>query len=133
MLILDVELRRLGFRRRSRRYWQCERRYGLPEDAYISIFSTGKDGRLDRVQCADARVLQLDAFHVMFLLDVDNVHFYYHQYADDAWEPGGNTSSAEIARHDVDPIGLREWADAIAAAFVRALDAHLWNRSSGDR
>jgi hypothetical protein len=128
MWIIDAELQRLGFRRRSRRYWQCERRYGLPDDAYISIYSTGKDTHLDRDPMALRSAVDVSAFHVTFLLDVDNVHFYYHEYGDGVWEAGGHTSSAEIARHGVDPVVLRRLADAVAADFVLALDASLLSR-----
>lgn len=129
MWIINAELQRLGFRRRSRRYWQCERRYGLPNDAYLSIYAEGKDSHLDRDSGKSARILEVSAFHVTFLLDVDNVHFYYHEYGDGVWEAGGHTSSAEIARHDVDPRALRRLADAVAAELALALEVNLLPRT----
>jgi hypothetical protein len=129
MWIIDAELQQLGFRRRSRRYWQCEWRYGLPDNAYISIYAGGKDSHLDREPRNQPRIVEVSAFHVTFLLDVDNVHFYYHEYGDGVWEAGGHTSGAEIARHDADPLTLRQLADAIAAEFVMALAANLLPRT----
>ena len=73
-------------------------------------------------------IVEVSAFHVTFLLDVDNVHFYYHEYGDGVWEAGGHTSSAEIARHDADPVVLRQIADVVAADFVLALEANLLPR-----
>lgn len=134
MHILEAELQRLGFRRRSRRYWQCERGYELPVGAYLSIYTDGRDGHLDRERrCRHAglggnRTTQISAFHVTFLLDADNVHFYYHDYGDQTWEPGGHTSRAEIEQHGVDALNLRERADAIAARFAVALHSVLLPR-----
>ena len=39
MWLWHDDLQRLGFRRRSERYWRCDRHYGLGEDAYLSVFS----------------------------------------------------------------------------------------------
>ena len=39
MWLWDIELRALGFRRKSERYWQCLRRFELPDAAYLSLFS----------------------------------------------------------------------------------------------
>jgi hypothetical protein len=125
------ELHRLGFRRRSERYWQCERGYGLPAEAYVSIFAhalvRGGSGRATAPVRAD-----VGAFHVTFCLGVDRIHFYYHEADADAWEPGGHTSGPEIRRYGVEPSELRERADAVAKALAEAL-GHLFRaRNSSD-
>src|SRR5262245_42315465 len=43
MWLWECELRRLGLRRQSPRYWQCERRYGMPGNAYLSVFSRAQE------------------------------------------------------------------------------------------
>lgn len=128
MWIWEGELERHGFRRRSRRYWQCERGFRLPAGAYISVYVTDKDTAPGRRRRGGHRVVEAAAFHVTFLLDVDNVHFYYHEQAEGVWEPGGHTSAAEIARHGFETSRLREIADTSAREFARALNVHLLPR-----
>ena len=104
MWLWESDLQRSGFRRCSACYFQCERRFGLPEDAYVSIFVNDKESFSGRVRRSGLRLVELCAFHVTFKLDVDNIHFYYHEQADNVWVPGGHTSYREIERHGVDPI-----------------------------
>jgi hypothetical protein len=123
MWLWACELRRLGFRRLSERYWQCERRYGLPDGAYLSAFAHARE----REPSGRERV-DVCAFHVTFCLGVDRVHFYYHEATDAAWEPGGHTSAAEIRRYAVEPAEPRRTADAVAARLVSALGSELLPR-----
>jgi hypothetical protein len=122
MWIWECDLHRIGFRRRGDRYWQCERRFGLPPGAYFSLFPH------DEHLTGARRSLEIWAFHVTFCLDVDNVHFYYHEHLDSSWEPGGHTSSVEILRHGADPRQLRDQADESAAALATALGGVLLPR-----
>jgi hypothetical protein len=122
------ELHRLGFRRRSERYWQCERRYGLPGSAYLSVFSHAQEVERTGLHGGRERV-DVSAFHVTFCLGLDRVHFYYHEAAEAVWEAGGHTSIPEIRRYAVDPTELRARADQIAARMVTALGAELLPRS----
>jgi hypothetical protein len=118
------QLRQLGMRRLSARYWQCERRYSLPQSAYLSIFG-------DHCGVADDRHERVDfaAFHVTFLLGVDRIHFYYHEFDENRWEPGGHTSAAEIRRYSREPTELRAIADRTAGQFAAALGMELMPRS----
>jgi hypothetical protein len=124
MWLWECELRRLGLRRLSARYWQCERRYGLPEDAYLSVFSHAEER-----QGGEGRErLDVCAFHVTFCLGVDRAHFYFHEAAEEVWEPGGHTSGTEIRRYRRDPAELRAVADRVAAEFLAALGLNLTPR-----
>ncbi len=96
MWLWAVELHELGFRRRSDRYWQCERRFGLPEQAHLSIFAS--EQRIPAGKGRKRCLVELAAFHVTFEIDRDNVHFYYHERLDNEWEAGGHTSAGEMAR-----------------------------------
>src|SRR5437870_784608 len=98
MWLWECELRQLGFRRRSDGYWRCERRYGLPAEAYLSLFAGGEHDLFPEDVRARRRIVEVSAFHVTILLGVDRIHFYYHEVSETAWEPGGHTSSVEIAR-----------------------------------
>jgi hypothetical protein len=120
MWLWDWELHQVGFRCRSEGYWQCEVGHGLPDDCYLSLF-VHHSGRARNGRGPGRRPLEVSAFHVTFLLGVDRIHFYYHEVAENAWEPGGHTSSGEILRHGVEPHALRDEADVIAARLVAAL------------
>jgi hypothetical protein len=127
MWLWDLQLHELGFRRRSERYWQCERRYGLPESGHLSVFSWSEQslplrGRRSRF------LVELTEFHVTFLTAVDNLHFYYHERQPNEWEPGGHTSVREILRLRCDPRELRADADAVAGALAEALAGSLLPR-----
>jgi hypothetical protein len=63
----------------------------------------------------------LSAFHVTLPREVERIHFYYHEYLENEWEPAGHTSRPEILRLGCDPLALREAADEVAAALVAAL------------
>src|SRR5690242_19961606 len=64
----DCELRQWGLRRQSQRYWKCERRFGLPPNAHLSVVCDARDGERTHV----------GAFHVTFHIGLDHLHFYYH-------------------------------------------------------
>lgn len=83
MWLWSCELRQIGFRRRSRRYWQCERRFGLTGNSYISIFIHTVHSQNDR-EC-----LEISAFHVTFQVGIERVHFYYHEMANTHGSPAG--------------------------------------------
>src|SRR5262249_25614118 len=90
-----IELHELGFRRKSDRYWQCARRYGLPAEAHLSVYAWA-----EHAVAADAarRLVEVSTFHVTFEIGRENIHFYYHERSDNEWEPAGHTSATEIAR-----------------------------------
>jgi hypothetical protein len=124
MQLWEWQLHQLGMRRLSTRYWQCDRRYSLPDSAYLSIFG-------DRCDVVDDRRERVDfaAFHVTFCLGVDRIHFYFHEFDESRWEPGGYTSAAEIRRYAREPAELRVIADRTAGEFLAALGMVLMPRS----
>jgi hypothetical protein len=128
MWLSECELRAIGFRRRSTHYWQCERRFGLPSDGYLSVFADGECAIADSIGDTQPSHIEVSAFHVTFVLGVDNIHFYYHEHAENVWEPGGHTSRFEIERHGVEPRILRADADTIAELVVAALHGTLLPR-----
>jgi hypothetical protein len=127
MWLWECELRRLGFRRLSERYWQCERWYGLPQGAYLSVFSHAEE-RQPTAGGAGRERLDMCAFHVTFCLGVDRVHFYFHERAENVWEAGGHTSALEIRRYRREPAELRAVAEGVAAEFLAALGMTLLPR-----
>jgi hypothetical protein len=127
MWLWDVQLSELGFRRRSSRYWQCERRFGLPGHAYLSLFTWAETRHPDGSR-RSKRFVEICAFHVTFLIGFDHVHFYFHERDENVWEPGGHTSSPEIVRLNHDPGRLRTCADEITADFIRAMNGALLAR-----
>ena len=127
MWLWNSELQQLGFRRLSERYWQCERRYGLPANAYLSLFSHASE-RQFTANSGQRERLDVCAFHLTFCLGVDRVHFYYHERDQGVWEPGGHTSAAEIRRYRMEPAELRAASDCIAAELVSALGMKLLAR-----
>jgi hypothetical protein len=116
MWLWESELRERGFRRKSERYWQCKRRFGLGPDAYLSVFSWTEQalsgGRL---------AVELTEFHVTFCQESERLHFYYHERQENEWERGGHTSAAEVRRLGLDPRALRQAADAAAHEFIASL------------
>jgi hypothetical protein len=119
----ESELREAGFRRKGERYWQCERRFGLPTWAHISLFCWS-----EQITTGERLLVELDAFHVTFVLGGEHLHFYYHEQQDNEWEPAGHTSVTEISRLCLDAHTLRAEADAIAEALVAALAGILHPR-----
>jgi hypothetical protein len=119
-------MRELGFRRKAEQYWQCERRFGLPENGYLSVFSWSEQA----IPGSAGRrfLVELSEFHVTFLLGFEHVHFYYHERSDNDWMPEGHTSRAEIRRLGEDPHAWRERADGVAATLVAALQGVLYPR-----
>jgi len=131
MWLWDDALRELGFRRKSDRYWLCERRYGLRGNDHVSVWSWSEQtipaGR-NRVRY----LVEVTEFHVTFYLGGEHVHFYYHERAENAWAPGGHTSDAEIHRVGHDPAAARRAADAVAADLVATLGGS-WRRRKRSR
>jgi hypothetical protein len=127
MWLWECELRQLGLRRLSERYWQCERRYSLPHGAYLSVFPHAQERQTTDGTKGRERI-DMCAFHVTFRLGVDRVHFYFHEVGEGIWEPGGHTSAAEIRRYRREPTELRAVADQIASEFLSALGMELLSR-----
>jgi hypothetical protein len=121
MWLWESELRELGFRRKSDRYWQCERRFGLEDDEHLSIFSWSEQAIPSSASGPARFLVELTEFHLTFRIQCDHVHFYYHERLENEWFPEGHTSSTEIRRLGQDPLALRSRADQIASAFVAAL------------
>jgi len=120
MWLWESELRELGFRRRGERYWQCSRRFDLPAEGHLSLFSWSEQ-TLPAARAGRPRYLvELTEFHVTFLIGHDHFHFYYHERGEHEWVPAGHTSSGEIRRLRHDPRVLRDRADGIASALVTA-------------
>src|SRR4051812_45307564 len=99
MWLWESELRELGFRRKSDRYWQCERCHELPDGAHLSVFSWGEQSIPGRRGGGPVRYLvELTEFHVTFRIGLENIHFYYHERLDNQWHPEGHTSGPEVRR-----------------------------------
>ena len=114
--IWSFELQRLGFQKKSRRYWQCKNRYGLEPDDYLSAFLwTEQKGNAGRPS-----LYELTEFHVTFQRAGHRLHFYYHETREWQWTAGGYTSARELRRLRCDPCALRDAADKIAEAFIAA-------------
>jgi hypothetical protein len=109
-----------GFRRKAERYWRCERRFGLPPHAHLSLFSWGEHA-LPSAAGPAPLLVELTEFHVTFVLGNQHVHFYYHERQPNDWDPAGHTSRRELRRLGADRAALRAQADAVAAAVVAAL------------
>ena len=127
MWLWEFELRTLGFRRLSERYWQCEGRFGLPECAHISVFPW-----VEQSLPGDRRKLpvlvELDTFHVTFVTPAGRIHFYYHDRLQNDWQPGGHTRAREIRRQGYRAHRLCAEADAVASEFVAALTGKFRQR-----
>ncbi len=124
MWIWTEQLRLLGFRRKSERYWQCVNHFELGPSEHLSLFPWSEVHLAETGQT----LVELDTFHVTFIHGVDHIHFYYHEQNDNVWEPGGHTSSREIRRHGQCPREMRARADRIAAAFIHALTGSMLPR-----
>lgn len=130
MWLWDDELRGLGFRRKSERYWACERRFGLAEGDHLSVFSWGEQ-TIPGGNGPARHLVELTEFHVTLARSGENLHFYYHEHNDNEWVPGGHTSGGEIARLGLSPAGLRAEADGIASALASALGGTCRPREKG--
>jgi hypothetical protein len=131
MWLWACELHQLGLRRLSASYWQCERRYGLPDGAYLSVFSHASE-KQHTAGTAGRERLDVAAFHVTVCLGVDRVHFYFHEVAEGVWEPGGYTSALEIRRYCREPAELRALADRVVGEFLSALGMQLLPRGGAE-
>jgi hypothetical protein len=122
-------MHRLGFRRKSDRYWWCQRRYGLGDGDHVSVFSWSEQTIPAGRSRPPRFLVELTEFHVTLPRGGENLHFYYHEDGDNEWQRGGHTSSAEIRRVSCDPGALRAAADAIAEELVMALGGVLLARA----
>jgi hypothetical protein len=127
MWLWASELNELGFRRKSEGYWRCERRFGLPPNAHLSLFSWGEHA-LPGAERPAPLLVELAEFHVTFVLRHQHVHFYYHERLHNDWDPAGHTSRAELRRLGVNRAELRARADAVAAAVAAALGGTFYPR-----
>jgi hypothetical protein len=130
MWLWESELREVGFRRKSERYWRCEGRFGLPDNAHLSLFSWSEQALSEERSRRPRFLVELTEFHVTFRVTWEHIHFYYHERCDNDWEPGGHTSAAEVLRLGLEPRLLRDAADEVAAAFIAAL-AGVWHPRDG--
>ena len=131
MWLWACELHQLGLRRLSASYWQCERRYGLPDGAYLSKF-VHADEKQHTAGAAGRERLDVAAFQVTFCLNVDRVYFHFLEVAEGGWEPGGHTSALEINRYRREPCELCAVTDRVAGAFLSALGMQLLSRNRAD-
>jgi len=125
MWLWTCELKQLGFKRKSDRYFQCARGYGLNEGEfgksefcdgqYISLFLWTQNSR------ANATCFELSEFHITMQLGGHNIHFYFHEKMANVWEHGGHTSSAEIHLLGYDANELCRIATVIATNFIGSL------------
>ena len=107
----------LGFRRKSKRYWQCRDFHGLPNDAHLSVFLDWPGDRNEPIEFFE--------FHVSFEVGLHNIHFYFHEIDFSKWELGGHTSRAEIELLCVDADQLLNTSFEIAKTFLNQLHADL--------
>jgi hypothetical protein len=128
MWLWDHDMHRLGFRRKSDRYWWCERRYGLAEGDHVSVFSWSEQAIPTGRSRPPRFLVELTEFHVTMPRGGENFHFYYHEHGENEWQPGGHTSAVEIRRVGCDPAELRAGADVIAAEVAAALGGVLLPR-----
>jgi hypothetical protein len=122
----DGAMRAAGFRRRGERFWVCERRYGLRGHDHLAVFAWSEQ-RLP----GGAVLVELTEFHVTYYRGGEPLHFYYHETAENHWQPGGHTSRAELGRLGLDLEELRGGADAVAGRLARALGGVLLGRGEG--
>lgn len=123
MILWTSDLRRLGFREKGHRYWQCDRGYGLPNDAHLSLFLWTHARASPRHSC-----YEFAEFHVTFEVAGHNVHFYYHEVDENRWAAEGHTSRSECDLLGIDVDALRSIADAIAARVVERFSGVLESR-----
>jgi hypothetical protein len=128
MWLWDIDLHALGFRRKSERYWRCERRHGLRADAHLSVFSWSEQAIPGRRRGPSRYLVELTEFHVTFHVRLDRVHFYYHELGNNEWQPYGHTSGRELRRLGCDRRALRAEADGVAGLLVAALGGVLLPR-----
>lgn len=120
MWLWICELKQLGFKQKSKRYFQCKRGHGLEIDSHISMFLWTRNGKGKNVTC-----YEVTEFHITIKRGGHNLHFYYHESAANEWQRGGHTSTNEIARLGYCAATLREHADLIARKFVANLNGKM--------
>ncbi len=119
MWLWEAELRERGFRRKSDRYWQCERRFGLPGSAHLSVFSWSEQTIPPGRGGGRRFLVELTEFHVTFRIALEHIHFYYHERGDNEWQPCGHTSATELRRLGCEPAALGGRRRPDAAGFCR--------------
>lgn len=127
MWLWDDDLRRLGFRRRGDRVWLCERRHGLEGHDHLSLFSWS-----EQTLPGGRHLVEMTEFHVTFYRGGEHLHFYFHEMADNEWQPAGHTSRNEIVRLGLDLETLREHADDVARRFIVELGGVVLLREDGE-
>jgi len=126
VLLWTNDLKRLGFRHRTDRYWRCDRGYGLDASTHVSLFLWTTHAQLTaRTAC-----YEVAEFHVTFEVPGHNLHFYYHEARASEWVAAGHTSTAEVSRLGFDVTELRRIADAIAQRLVASLEGVLHDRDA---
>lgn len=114
-------LKRLGFRQKSKRYWQCNKGYGLCHHSHISLFV----GNVQNEKSPAATYYEVMEFHITFEAVGHNLHFYYHEQTPEIWSPGGHTSTPEVERLGLNVAELQERAHDIARALVSRFRGEL--------
>lgn len=116
--IWQEQLSALGFRQKSRRYWQCRHRYGLDGDDHISAFLWCEDKLPGSPRRSPIVCYEWCEFHVTLEVAGHNLHFYYHELHDGRWFSAGRTSHQEIERLGACPLELSALADQTAGELV---------------
>src|SRR5262249_55508825 len=135
MWLWESELRELGFRRKSEGYWRCERRYGLADGEYVSVFSWGEQTLPPAARGPARYVVELTEFHVTFLIGIGHVHFYYHEYGGGGGGGAGGRGAPAAAGgrrgRGRAPAPRRAGADRIAWGLVGGLGGVWRPRRAG--
>ena len=116
MWIWIWELKQMGFRQKSERYFQCARGFGLEQGQHLSLFLWTRNAK------KNATCFAVTEFHVTIQLGGDHLHFYYHELAQNVWRRGGHTSTIEIERLGYCAQTLRSHAEFVANQFIEQLN-----------
>lgn len=120
MWLWICELKQLGFKQKSNRYFQCTKGYGLENNGHISMFLWTRNGKGKNATC-----FEVNEFHITLKGGGHNLHFYYHERSENVWQQGGHTSTNEIELLGFCAEALREQADSIAKEFVAKLNGKM--------